>query len=516
MPKPTFNEIAAKFNSQEDAMEYFILVENYEIHLPKDKLTSFLNAGSINEMLEMLSEKQLHHAMGLIKGFSMLDTRSEEGRGIIRHNAFRVSDWFYKNVIEQKYTKTKEKGETKTNETQYYSDLQNACHGILKKTSLILKNRITNEEHKKQVKANYKANLKNFDGNSIEYRKWIILQISDPSIPAINTTFNTAKLLKNLDKKRLEHFPRLINTRFLDKKDAAEKINNFEPYFYENMIDYEHLGYIDPSYRTALDDESEEWEIWEKCAETLKIEIQKIISHWNLPERKTLSRSYDDVIDFKHPRGQKNIREENEKLAVGRYSDPGEKGTDYFLYLRKGCPEEYRHLIDTDPRGGNGKKFRGIVFSQFWENVLKVRSYFLKHPTKQDCIVYRGMKPDGMINLLKTARPTINSKLNDKQMTDELVAELNEKQPIMWDASLLSTSFIDQVSAARFYGKMPGNLFFIIEVPRRSFGLTLGAENIPNIPTEEEFLLMEKTKIKILSVVKTNDEYYEIHAKVVK
>jgi hypothetical protein len=45
---------------RESAIEYFVLVETYKMHLSEDQKRDFISATSINEMLELLNENQLN------------------------------------------------------------------------------------------------------------------------------------------------------------------------------------------------------------------------------------------------------------------------------------------------------------------------------------------------------------------------------------------------------------------------------------------------------------------------
>lgn len=501
MEKLNFRQAKYIFESKEAAMEYFVLVENYERYLSGAQKKDFLSATSINEMLELLDVKQIDHIDSLLGVFA-------GNRGNSSGKEFSVSEWYKENLLDKSF-----KIGAKLDNKQYNAMLKDA----IKKIQKIISDIKTKRKNKQEIINNYKKNLNKFSGNSVEYRKWIFLNMINSGIPGINKIYDTTKLLKSLDTEDLRFIEGKVNegntTEFY--LNYTDIIKSFEPYFYESALDK----------NSKLSLKAEEYKVFKKVKDTLLKEISIIISQKSSikPQAKddsslisqrieALKNSkdfYKDVANILRNIGG-NFHDEQLKIAIGDYSKPHVDGLEFNDYLR-------RAIFLKDLAAG---KISTADFRRFRGQILQVREYFLKHLIQQEYTVYRGMDLDCLERMIKVSRPKILSTCpksiepNNIECNNFLL-EINRTRPIIYDQGLVSTSPTESISAVRFQGKAPNGVFFKIYIPKGSKALVLNYEGIRNIPDEEEILLAEKTKMKINSI-KVVTDHFEIDAEVVR
>lgn len=499
MPKLEFEEAKRKFGSGEDAAEYFLLVELCEKHLQESQKDSFLNAKTIDDMLDVLDDKQLQYIKSLISVYTR--NRYIESSDDFKNEAF--SDWFKHNMIES----------SRDADTIALLD---RIHEKLKRKKDI-----------GALKAEYISRLKKFDGNSVEYRKWLVLLYIDDTIPNITKCYNIAKLLKQLDLERLKELREKIGKNIVAGKyqNLVASMKYLEPYYYwcaTSGVRYSTANPLDAMLGSAEDHFIKNTTFREEFNDAISrliSDIRDMIEEKQKEKRELVELKIEALVRSK--RFEQDILEIARstlgaddvllKKAIGKYSKAGSYGTNFNGYLRKTAL--LKKLKDEVEKKNKNSTSETI---QFRNEIAKVYEYFKNHLISKEYTVYRGEGPEGLAALLDTICPPIDYKKtgNIPIITNSLIEEINKRQPVVTTEGLTSTSLNKGESAVSFRGKKYGNIFFTIKLPRGSKALVLDYEQIENVPAEEEVLLAPKTKIKINSMEKVND-HYEIEAAVI-
>lgn len=509
--KLNFEEAKRKFKTDEEAANYFALVELYKKHLTGKQKEDFLSADTIDDMLKLLDDKQLRHLKQLVVA---LYSHIVNGPGGVRYPDPRYfdfineaySEWFRDNVLFRGVKESRKKGDV--------PPMPN-FEGSAKLINKIVKHGRTKEIP--FVKKEYESRLKRFDGNSVEYRQWLILLDVDNSIPNISKIYDVNKILKQLDIGQLQSLK--INIQKKGINGIIRDMQHLEPYYYwlyTRKMEYNALDLIEdissknvPSFRkpdsylsTAFEGSSVRLiskidRIIEEKRELIELKIKYLVK----------SKTFEtDVLDI-----ARNIGIADDMIlrnAIGDYSKASSSGSDFNHYLRKSV------LLEKLREGLEGKG-KSLVLDtvKFVNQISKVYEYFERHLLNKDYTVYRGIGLDGLYALLDTAYPKIDY---DKKegMTDSLIGKINALTPTVFEEGLTSTSLNKGVSSVEFGGKQVGGVLLTIKIPRGSKALVLSYQGIEDVPQEEEVLLAPKTKIKIDSVKEVSG-HYEIEAEVV-
>lgn len=504
MKKLNLAQAKSKFKTKEDILSYFVLVENYEKHLDSKQKDDFLKPDTIDNMINILNEKQLSHLKSLIivthntyaKRLKDLYGDCSKGEGI--------SDWFKENI--DNYAKQLK------NDQHLIGDIRDVCKILVNKIKDIENKRLKIKNHSKNIITNYKSNLKKFGGNSIEYRQWLALMSYDHGIPDIEKTYDVTKLLRRLDIRYLKN----LKSSFKDIECTATStilnIKNLEPYLYnlatskiKNKDYKEHFDIF-----CAISDDNDkfnEFNAFKRAIKDLVSKIEDVIKEKGdyidkkIDYLKISPKFYEDVIEILRYTGDELYL----KDVISEYSKPMASGSSFNAYLRKA---KFLKIISNKTASSSN-------IESFRNKILKVRKYFLDHLTNKKYTVYRGVEIDGLNALLSTANPKLLSLTMKNTSNDLIFKEINEKKPIVFDEGFVSTSLNKGIAAHEFGGKKWGGVFFEIEIPAGSKALVLDYESIINVPHEEEILLAERTKIKINSIGEV-DNHFEVKATVVK
>lgn len=498
--KWNFTQAKNKLKNDEDIISYFILVESYEKYINSSQESKFLNPDSIDEMINLLDEKQLEHLKSLIKVFFQYKYHAHwdtHGRGV---TVDQLSEWFKENIY-QNENLLKKFGSKPLN---IQEECQSNCMKLYKKIKSVIQERLKIKNVRVKQLAQYKTRLRKFDGNSMEYRQWLTLFVIDHGIPGIDRVHDIDKLLRRLS---IEYLKRLKDKLARVSPNAIMRgIKNLEPYFYQSAAD-DMDDSIDSSGSLILKRTNPEYKAFNIAIKNLIFKIESIIAkkiELNISEiidsLPTSAKFYDDmetILDAVEDKDNylKNVIEE--------YSKASATGSVFNRYLRKAVLLE--RLSKAEVSVSDIRSFRN--------KVLKARKYFLNHLTSKNYTVYRGMGLNGLPVLLKTAEPQLSNRWDNGNL-EPLIEEINKKKPVVFDEGFLSTSLDKEIAAQEFEGKSKEGVFFTIKIPAGSKALVLDYENIDNIPYEEEVLLDAGTKIKINSI-KDVQGHYEIDAVVV-
>lgn len=513
MPKlKNFDEAKRKFKTDEDAEYYFVLVELYEKHLKSEQKEAFFKADTIDGMLDVLDGKQLGHLIKLINAFMIQIVGGGSGTGYphpeyIEFVNEAYSEWFKSNMFDRIFKDSSKQPEL--------PDVDGLINRIAERKGA----RFERDKAKKGTLINeYKSRLKKFDGNSVEYRQWLILLFEDDmgyfSIPNINKIYNVNKLLKQLNVERLRSLKDLLERESVSW--IVSSMDVYEPYYYffgnseqksksagtflkiEIEDDYKPDESVTALFDSSLggliskiDDIIKEKDEW------LEMKIEHLVKSKTFEE---------DVLEIAHNLGTSYV--ESLKEAISKYCKTGVNGSYYNHFLRKAfIVNELQKEIDSDVESSAQKL-------EFMSDLAKVYEYFERHLLSHEYTVYRGMGVDGLYALLGTARPKIDYD-KEQGITDSVIESINKLKPIVFDKGITSTSLNKGVSAVRFRGTSKGNVFFTIKIPSGSKALVLDYEEMDTVPAEEEVLLAPKTKMKI-QFIKEVKGHYEIDAEVVK
>lgn len=535
MPKlKDFAEAKRKFKTDEDAEYYFVLVELYEKHLKPEQKENFLSAETIDGMLDVLDSKQLRYLKQLIVALTdIIYTGGKTGLypnpNYIKQVNESYSEWFRNNVL-YRGCKVPLKS-TDTPEKPKLPDMLELINIITKHIGLNDKSKKKQggKEESDLIKQ-YKSRLKRFDGDSVEYRQWLILLDVDNSIPNIDRIYDVNKLLKQLDLERLKSLKRLVG-----EKDAVKIIKadmkHLEPYYY--WLDAVNSGYTSDDYfmdigfavavsshRTADKGLVEAFNI---SLRELNSKIDEIIAE--------KTKEKEELVDLKIKGLVRSKRFGEDMMEISRltvgtddivlrnaisdYCRTGVNGGAFNNYLRRAIllrtlKEEMEEIAT---KGGESS---ASATMKFRKAIDKVYEYFRNHLTSQEYTVYRGMRSDGLAALLDKSSPRIEYEKDGKSpiLNDTLISKINKCKPVVFDEGLTSTSLNKGVSAVGFRGKDKGSIFFTIKIPSGSKALILDYEGINDVPFEEEVLLAPRTKIRI-NKIKEVDGHYEIDAEVV-
>ncbi len=523
MSKLNFKEAKTFFRSAEEAVCYFILVESYEKCLDGDEKKSFLEAKSIDDMLDLLEDKQLAHLKSLIELIKKYKIGAFNQDDQCRYGTDAFSDWFTKNLlIYRKRAGLKD-------ESKFIIRIRELCTEIINKIDSMERMRKFVKKEENQIIKNYKSNLVKFNGDSNEYRKWIILTCLDRNITEISRSRDIDKILKNLSTKTLKGIKEELKSKFSDKdlKDLIKQSERYEPYFYkfdleENprktsnfTIENEHFTGFKGFKRVIKD-------LFNQVEEILKKREEMSLFEDKIDKLKTSTRFYEDIYDLLHSLDI-NLNDHDLKRAIGEYSKVGVQGEVYNNFLRKATflkvlqrtidpPHDFSRMTGTD----------GVVFLN---RIEKVRKYFLDHLTQREYTVYRGSKPEELFDILTRANPKISIPNKYKDFLDEylkdsseiiekIIKEINTKKPVVFNEGLTGTSLNKGISSVMFKG-IRGGLLFTIKIPKNSKALVLDYERIENVPEEEEIVLADHTKLKIESIKRVNGRRFEVNATVV-
>ncbi len=558
--KYNFTQAKNKFKNDENIISYFILVESYEKHLDSGQESGFLNPDSIDDMINLLDDKQLNHLKSLVRVFYISKYDPQYRLGNRRH-LDSLSEWFKDNIYNSPRFSEK--------------TIINKCREIGKKLFDKIKNvekeRLEAKKGKEELFNQYKSRLSDFGGNSVEYREWLALLVKDHGIPDIDRIHDVTKLLRRLDIEYLKKFENSFDHPYYTD-NIIKGIEHLEPYLY-NLATYD-MKTSDRSYLVQLNKSNPEYKAFQLALKDLNSKIESILeekgAYTDLVfqiKKILLSRGTDKELIAKIKELVKERDSENKKLTeqlnaiIKKVGENGDQDLvdDISRLIKEGGANIYEkidnlktsYIFYEDIKEilsaiGNNEKYlkdaiaeyskpmaHGDAFNDylrkatfleklanakvsvsditsFRNKILKVRKYFLDHLAHKKYTVYRGMKFDGLLALLDTADPKL-SELEGNQ--DSLIEEINKKQPIVFDEGFVSTSLNEGISATEFKGKERGNVFFTIEIPAGSKALVLDYEGILNVPREEEILLAERTKIKINFIEAVNG-HLEIDATV--
>lgn len=491
MPKlKDFAEAKRKFkNNEDDAISYFILVESYGKHLNANQKDGFLNPESIDTMLNVLDEKQLKHLKNLIRVF--VHYRDPNGYH---------SEWFQENIYQNKNL-------LKNSIEDLHEKCETICEILFDRIENVIQQRLKTKNIKAEQLTQYKTMLRKFDGNSVEYRQWLLLLVTDHGIPGIDKIYDIDKLLRRLSVDYLKKLKTKLSSLSCFK--AIKGIKNIEPYLYDlatQGMDAS-LRQADPNpplnnpdvraFRFAKKNLTDQI-IDAIIAKKTEIDIGDKVT--GLP---TSDKFYDDMEAILDASG---ISEDYLKNAIEEYSRAGTNGKTFNHYLRK----EFllKKLSEAKVSVSDVRAFRS--------KVLKAREYFLKNLTSKGYTVYRGMGKDGLKALLDNSDKEIPYKTDDKNIIidENLIRDINEKKPTVFDEGFVSTSLNPYVAAVTFKGKKLDNVFLTIKVPTGSKALVLDFNDIQNIPREEELLLAPRTKMRIDSMKRVG-EHFELELTVI-
>lgn len=511
--KLNFAEAKSKFRTDDEAVNYFTLVELYEKHLTGKQKEDFLSADTIDGMLDVLDEKQLRHLRSLLGAVAdnlmrhHYDEGGPEGQMFV-NEAF--SKWFRENVFEN------------GQDIDFLEFPIRIYEKQKAKTNL------------KDLVANFNKRLKKFDGDLGEYCQWLILSsFDDGSIPSIDRVYDAKKLLKTLDLKRLEDLKKYIEKE--KNKSIILTMQYLEPYFYWLAIN--DLRYDEqPAFNIIMNRaesgfiKKNKLIIDELFEESKKKLIDRIESE--IKEKEEL---IENAIRILEPKKKPNFR--FNRIPVGA-SKTFEDTINKVAGLVGGEDEEMRAkraFASYSKAGGSGGSFNSFLrmydflkellegrhtselLQAFAKRMARASEYFERHLADKEYTVYRGMRSDGLRALLDHSNPKIEYKkkgTRDIVIDDDLISEINRRKPVIFDEGMVSTSLNKGVSSVSFKGKCPGNIFLTIKIPPRSKALVLDYEEIQNAPLEEEMLLAPRTKLRFNSI-KNVSGHFEIEAEVV-
>ncbi len=501
MPKlKDFAEAKCKFKTDEDTLKYFLLVELYEKHLTGKQKDEFLNANTIDSMLDVLDKNQLEHLKNLIYAFR------ENSAVVYGEGGEERAKQFYNEA----YSKWFNDAISTDVDKHRWASINNLILTISKKEKL--------KTDMKDLFLKFKQHLTKFDGNLSEYKQWLVLMYVDNKIPAIDRIYDVNKLIKQLNLKRLNALQKSVEK--LNISYLVAKMRYLEPYYYQTAIlniDYDKIKRTNPfntlEYEFIKTNKSLIHKEFEEAAITLIDRIKKVIDDKKefvgeqisgLTKSKTFDDDIKEVAEYLGGTDEVLL-----KRAIAEYSKLGACGSAYNNFLRKAV--FLKNLLK------NNSSLEKMI--QFRNNISKVAEYFENHLTDKEYTVYRGMRIDGLEELLKNSSPKIAYQTDAEYhmliIDEALLNQINRTKPIVFDEGLVSTSLNKGVSSIFFGGKKDGHVFLTITVPARSKALVLDYENIENVPKEEELLLAPKTKMKIQSIKEING-HYEIDAEVVK
>ncbi|MBQ2671283.1 MAG: hypothetical protein IJG00_00490 [Clostridia bacterium] len=493
--KLRLNNFAAaknKFGTDEEAENYFILVELYEKHLTGKQKEIFLKADSIDSMLNVLNKNQLKHLRSLLSASLVGQSARSHNDPEFKKEAF--SKWYIKNMSGKKIN-------------------------ILKLSARIYDKQIEKTKVQDLV-SKFNSRLKNFDGDIKEYCQWLILLSVDNSIPSIESVYDVHKLLKPLDLTRLKKLLWEL-TKSHNTTSIVEDMERLEPYFYK--LATEKLKYSSQPELDILFNEAERTFIEENPSSVTKMfdkerknlidTIENLIKEKRsilkstvakLGSSKTFEDSLTKVADLVGGDDEIFVKE-----AIGEYSMLGANGSTFNTFLRKA---KFFEKLSKE------KNFSSDEIKTFRKRMAQASKYFEDHLTKKEYTTYRGMRSDGLKALLDKSTPKIHYKTGKNHeliVDDDLIKEINKCKPIVFDEGITSVSLNKGVAGHPYFfrGKTPGNVFLTIKIPPNSKALVLDYEGIQNAPGEEELLIAPKTKIKINSIREV-DKHYEIVAQV--
>ncbi len=491
-----FAKAKSKFGDDKEAVNYFVLVELYGKHLSEEKKDKFLSANSIDDMLDVLDERQLKHLRSLL-GASLYQ-RSFRAHDDPEFDKEAFSEWFIQNVLNRGF------------EIDYKGLPPRIYDKQIAKTKA------------QDLIFTFKSRLKRFDGDLEEYCQWLILLGVDNSIPSIERAYDVHRLLKSLDLTRLEKLLKSIEKKKIG--DIVDNMKYLEPTFYQ--IATKDLKYANaPDSNILLNNVESNFTattpskvhgLFEIERNKLIAKIKNLINEKNtivestiakLGTSKTFEDSLTQIGDLVGGDDEVFLKE-----AIGEYSKVGASGSAFNRFLREA--QFFKELSE--------KKFSSDTLQTFRKRIAQASAYFERHLTDKEYTVYRGMGSDGLKALLDKSNPKICYKTTDDQwhkliIDDDLINEINKRNPIVFDEGFASTSLNKGVSGHKcfFKGKNVGNVFFTIKIPLHSKALVLDYEGIRNVPHEEEVLLTPRTKMKLTSI-KDMAGHYEIEAEVVK
>ena len=500
MPKlKDFAAAKSKFKTDEEAVNYFTWVELCEKHLTGEQKEAFLNADTIDGMLDVLDEKQLKHLRSLLRAYPYQRYLRAHNDTAFYEEAF--SEWFRKNVFEKEF------------EVDYFNALPDR----------IYKKQIEKTNVQKLV-SEFRSRLTKFDGDLGEYCQWLILLDVDNSIPSIQRVYDVHRLLKQLDLTRLTDLKKCISDR--DTASIVSDMKRLEPYFYwlatEDMHEKKYgegvnlitMVYNSVESKFISENESPIRKRFEKERKELTKKIDNLIEEKmaiaastiaKLGSSKTFEDSLMNVADLIGGDDEVYVKE-----AIGEYSKVAASGSTFNNFLRKA------KLLE----GLSEREFSSDAMKTFKKRLAHASEYFMKHLTDKEYTVYRGMRIDGLKALLNTSTPRITYKTEAKYdeliIDEDLINDINTRKPIVFDEGMLSTSLNKGVSAHRYFfnGKGVGNVFLTIHIPPHSKALVLDYEGIRNVADEEELLLVPRAKMKLNKIEEVNG-HYEVDATVV-
>ena len=257
--KLNFTQAKNKFKTVNETVSYFILVECYKKYLDSTQKNNFLNADTTDDMLSILDEKQLKHLTSLLEVFRHCCSGTAFDYGMFNlYNTKldRYSDWFKENVINNSELIKSQQidiqvflppysnygSETSSEYNKCIQSLEayntqppeqlisQLCNTVCKKLIDNIQKKY-NKQTKKDLINKYKSRLKNFDGDSMEYRQWLILLFISREksivIPSIHKIYDVTKLLKQLDYEKLEKLEKMLKECNINQ----DAVKDFEPYF---------------------------------------------------------------------------------------------------------------------------------------------------------------------------------------------------------------------------------------------------------------------------------------------
>lgn len=347
---------------------------------------------------------------------------------------------------------------------------------------------------KDKVLSNYKSNLAKFDGDSVEYRKYIILSIKAPWIKSLGKVYDIRKILRNMS---LD-----LNIKLLEKLNErgpfAEDIKKKEPYFLE-ILSSESLFALEKDFKLSGN-------LLIKQVEQ-EISNKETFLNQRINDLKPNAVTYEDILEVLMLMKKSTISKKALRNFIPDYLNSGNNEDNLASSLR--ARAALLELIN------NPELFITICsradLQIFRDRIMRIRELMSKNILSKSYTVYRGIRCyDALRRLFKNGGFWLPENLED--VNQEIIDKINRTHPVIFDTSVISTSLNKGISSVNF--SMQGGCLFKISLPAGCKAIILDFQGkIKTIPAEEEVLLDEKTELKITKFSRfKNGEGFTIHA----